>query len=130
MEQFPRIHTLGIITEIQKMMAELKCEPGQCQGRIIFMSTFNDIKWRAPGNEENCAANSLNVATYAKRFPFGCWSCLGPGSQKKWYGTHVNKLDEKCNKIAEVMMLNFAESGHPVFQATSPLGRGAFKKQR
>ena len=28
------------------------------------------------------------------------------------------------------MMLNFAESGHPVFRATSALERGELKKQR
>ena len=27
------------------------------------------------------------------------------------------------------MMLNFAESGHPVFRATSPLGRGELKSK-
>ena len=29
----------------KKMMAELKCEPEQFQGRIIFISMFNDIRW-------------------------------------------------------------------------------------
>ena len=42
---FPGFTTLGILSEIQKMMAELKCEPEQFQGRIIFMSMFNDIIW-------------------------------------------------------------------------------------
>ena len=69
--------------EIQNMMAELKCEPEQFQGRTIFMSMFNDIIWRTPGKEENCVANSMNVATCAKRFPFGCWSFLGLGCEKK-----------------------------------------------
>ena len=52
-------------------------------------------------------ANSKNVATYAKRFPLGCWSYLGPGCEKKW----------------------FAESGHPVFWATSPLRRRIEKER-
>ena len=34
--KFPGFTTLAILTEIQKMMAELKCEPEQFQGRIIF----------------------------------------------------------------------------------------------
>ena len=40
---FPRVTTLGILDEIQKMMTESKCEPEQIKGRIIFMSMFNDI---------------------------------------------------------------------------------------
>ena len=80
---FPGFITLGILDEIQKMMAELRCEPEQFQGRIIFMSMYNDIKWGAPGNGENCMAISMNVAAYANKFPQGCWSFLGPGSEKK-----------------------------------------------
>ena len=64
---FPGFTTLGILDEIQKMISELKCELEQFQGRIIFMFMYNDIVWRTPGNEENCVANSRNVATYARR---------------------------------------------------------------
>ena len=126
---FPGFTTLGILNEIQKMMAESRCEPEQFQGRIIFMSMFNDIMWSTPGNEENCVANTLNVATHAKRFPLGCWSYLGPGCEKMWYGTHVNKPNGEWNRVAEIMMINFAESGHPKFQATSPLERGELKSK-
>ena len=62
---------------------------------------------------------SMSVAAYAKKFPPGCWSFLGPGCEKKWYGTNVSKSNGEWNKTAEVMMLNFAESGHPVFRSTS-----------
>ena len=44
-KNFPGFTTLGILNEIQKMMADFKCEPEQFQGRIIFMSMFNDTKW-------------------------------------------------------------------------------------
>ena len=83
---------------------------------------------RTPGNEERRVANSLNVATYAKRFPFGCWSYLGLGCEKKWYGTH-SKPNGEWNGVAEIMMINFAESGHPTFQATCPLERGELKNK-
>ena len=33
-------------------MGELKCEPEQFPGRIIFMSMYNDILWRTPGDGE------------------------------------------------------------------------------
>ena len=130
MENFPGFTTLEILNEIRKMVAELKCEPEQFQGRIIFMSMFNDIIWGGtPGNEENCVATSLNVAIYARRFPFGCWSYLGLGCEKKLYGTHVTKPNGEWNRVAEIMMINFAESGHPIFQASSPLERGVLKSK-
>ena len=49
--------------------------------------------------------------------------------RKKWYGTHVNKPNGKWNRVAEIMMINFAESGHPIFQATSSMGRGELKSK-
>ena len=52
-----------------------------------------------------------------------------PGSDKKWYGTHVNKPDGEWEKTAEGMMLNFAESGHPVFCASSTLERAALQSK-
>ena len=83
------------------------------------MSMYKDIRRRTAGNEDNSVANFFNAATYAKRFPFECWSYVGPGCQKKWCGTHVNKPNSEWNRVAEIIMINFAESGHPIFQATS-----------
>ena len=121
---FTGFTTLGILTEIQKMMAELHCEPEQFQRRIIFKSMFNDMVWGERGNTEKCIMNAGTVANCARRFPLGRWSCLGPGPEKKWYGTCSDKPDGTWDKIAERMLLNFAESGHPVFRATSALETG------
>ena len=33
------------------------------------------------------------------------------------------------DRVAELMMIRFAESGHPVFRATSPLSRGTLKSK-
>ena len=52
------------------------------------------------------------------------WSFLGPGSEKKWYSIHIDRPQGECDRVAELMMIKFSESGHPVFQATSPLSRG------
>ena len=71
----------------------------------------------------------MNVATYAKRFPLECWSFVGPGCENQWYGTQVNKPSGEWNRVAENMMINFAESGHPIFQATSPLERRELKSK-
>ena len=34
-----------------------------------------------------CFSNSEQVKNYAKRFLRGHWTFLGPGDEKKWYGT-------------------------------------------
>ena len=75
-------------------------------------------------NTEICITNSVTVANYARRFFLGRWSFLGPGSEKKWSGTYSDKPLGDWDKTAERMMLNFAESGHPIFRATSALERG------
>ena len=67
------------------------------------------------------------IVSHAKRFPNRCWSYLG--CEKKWHGTHVSKPNGEWNRVAEIMMLNFAESGHPVFRATSASGRGDLKSE-
>ena len=65
----------------------------------------------------------MKVATYARRFPLGRSSFLGPGLEKKWYGTYSDKPDGDFDKTGEQMMLNFAESEHPVFRASSAVER-------
>ena len=50
-KDFQGFTTLGNLDEIQKMMAELKFEPEQFQGRIIFMSRHNVTFLGTPGNE-------------------------------------------------------------------------------
>ena len=80
-------------------------------------------------NEEWCLANSLIVADYWRRFAQGHWSFLGPGSEKEWYGTHTYKPHGKWDRVAEDMMLNFSESGHPVFRGSSAFEQGGLKSK-
>ena len=65
--------------------------------------------------------NLDNVAEYARKFAPGHWSFLGPGSEEKWYGTHIYKSNGEWDEVAEIMMINFSESGHPVFRGSSAL---------
>ena len=81
---------------------------------------YNDIIWGERGKTGKCEINSVTVANYARRFMLGRWSFLGAGSEKKNYGTYSVKPDGDWDKTAELRMLNFAESGHPVFRATAP----------
>ena len=50
------------------------------------------------------------------------------GSEKKWYPSE-NSPQGEWDHIAEDMLLRFAESGHPIFRATTPLSRGKLKSK-
>ena len=103
---FPGITTLGLLEKIQSLMRDLQCEPEHFKDRIIFMSMYNDIAWGEKGNAERCEYNSQTVAECARTFPRGHWSFLGPGSEKKWYGTYTDKPDGSWDRMAENMMMN------------------------
>ena len=81
------------------------------------------------GNEDSRIANFINVGEYARRFAHRHLSFVGPGSEKKWYGTHTYKPSGEWDRVAEDMMINFSESGHPVFRGSSALERGALKSK-
>ena len=69
------------------------------------------------GNTEECNQNSIAVSKYARRFPCGRWSCLGPGSEKKWYKNCSDRPDRDWDRTAEMMILQLrTESGHPIFE--------------
>ena len=124
----PGFTTLQLVHEVQKFMSKMG-EPEQFPGRIIFMSMFNDIIWGYKDNETGCIANSTLVSLFAKRFPAGRWSFLGPGSETKWYSTNKERQGGKWVRVAELMMIKFGESGHPVFRATSPFSGGMLKSK-
>ena len=69
------------------------------------------------------------VADYARKFAQGHWWFLGPGSEETWYGIHVYKPDGEWDDVADIMMINFSESGHPVFRGSSAFERGDFKSK-
>ena len=93
------------------------------------MSMFNDISWGSKDNEKECESNVQLVSLYAKRFGAGQWSFLGPGSEKKWYSISEDSTQGEWDTMAEKMMSEFVESGHPIFRATSPLSRGQPKSK-
>ena len=92
------------------------------------MSMFNDISCDRKGNKDERLANAGVVKVLARRFGIGQWSFIGPGSEKKWYPSD-NSPQGAWDNIAEQMLLEFAESGHPTFRATTPLSRGVLKSK-
>ena len=106
--------------------------PDNFTGRILFMSMFNDISCGTKDNEEECLANAKLVSLYARRFPNfpkGQWSFVGPGCEKKWYSISEDSPQGIWDTIAERMLLEFAESGCPIFPAPTPLSRGQLKSK-
>ena len=87
------------------------------------MSMFNDISCDKKDNEEECLANAKVVSIFAKKFGIEQWSFIGPGSEKKWYSMEENSPQGIWDHIADKMLLEFAESGCPIFRATTPLSR-------
>ena len=92
------------------------------------MSMFNDISCDRKGNKDECLANAGVVKVLARKFGVGQWSFIGPGSEKKWYSAE-NSPQGAWDNIAEEMLLEFAESAHPTFRATTPLSRGQLKSK-
>ena len=115
--------------KVQKFLSRLSVEPEKFTGRIILMSMFNDISWGSKDNKKECKSSAQLVFLYAKRFGARQWSFLGPGLEKKWYFTSEDSPQGEWDRIAEHMMLTFAESKHPVFRSTSPLSRGVLKSK-
>ena len=126
----PRFTTLHLIDKVQELMTKMG-DPSQFQGRIIFMSMFIDIIWRSTDNERECIANATFVTLFAKKiFPPGRWSFFGLGSEKKCYSTYIDRPRREWDRVAEIMMIKFRESGHQIFRATSPLSRERSKQRR
>ena len=125
---FPGFTTLQLCDKITELLSSLGQSPEAFTGRILFMSMFNDISCEGKGNKEQCLKDADFVKTFARRFGIGQWSFIGPGSEKKWYPSE-NSPQGAWDHIAEDMLLTFAESGHPIFRATTPLSRGQLKSK-
>ena len=67
------------------------------------------------------------VSILVKKFGIGQWSFLGPGSEKKWYCMEEDSPQGIWDHVADEMLVEFAESGCPIFRATTPLSRCTLK---
>ena len=46
-----------------------------------------------------------------------------------WYGTYTDKPDGSWDEIAENMMTNFSDFGHPIFRASGAFERGEWRSK-
>ena len=119
---------MQLCDKISDLLSSLGQSPETFTGRILFMSMFNDIFCDRYDNKDECLRNARVVKVFAKKFGIGQWSFIGPGSEKKWYSSE-NSPQGAWDNIAEQMLLKFAERGHPIFRATTPLSRGQLKSK-
>ena len=126
---FQGFNTLQNSEEVKRLLFRLDETPENFTGRILLMSMFNDISCGTEDNETECLANAKLVSLYVRRCGKGQWSFIGPGSEKKWHSISGDSPRGIWDKIAERMLLEFAESGCPIFRATSPLSRGQLKSK-
>ena len=128
MGHFPRFTTLQFCDKISDLLSSIGQTPESFTGRILLVSMFNDIFCDRYDNKDECLKNADFVKTFVGRFGIGQWSFIGPGSEKKWYPSE-NSPQGAWDHIAEEMLLQFAESGHPIFRATTSLSRGQLKSK-
>ena len=81
---------------------------------LVYQKTKKNNAWRMP--------NSFLCLQRQRSF-------VGPGSEKKWYCISEDSPQEVWDNMAERMFLEFAESGCPIFRATSPLSRGRLRSK-
>ena len=84
---FSGFTTLQLCDKINDLLSVLGQTPATFKGRILFTSMFNDTSCDRKGNKDECLANGRVVKVLARRFGFGQWSFIGPGSEKKWYSS-------------------------------------------
>ena len=126
---FPGFTTLQLCGKVNDLLSDLGKTPETFTRRNLFMSMFNDISCGTKDNEEECLAHAKVVSLYARKFGTGQWSFIDPSSEKKWYSMKEDSPQGIWDNIADEMLLEFAESGHPIFRATTPLSRGALKSK-
>ena len=124
----PGFNTLQLSEEVKSLLYRLGETPENSTRRIIFMSMFNDISCGSKDNKKECECQThfSNAKRFGKK---GQWSFVGPGSEKKWYSIREDSPQGIWDKIAEKMLIEFAESGCPNFRATTPLSRGQLKSK-
>ena len=113
---FPGLDTLQLCGKVKDILSKVGETPDNFTGRILLMSMFNDISCGTKDNEKECVANAKVVSIYAKEFGVAQWSFIGPSFEKKWYSMEEDSPQGIWDHIAEKMLVEFVESGCPIFR--------------
>ena len=73
----------------------------------------------------------MNLSTYAEYADIDSRAVIGLswGLDQKWYETNTDKPDRSSDRMAEEMILNFSDSSHPIFRASSAFERGEVRSK-
>ena len=115
---FPGFTKLQLCDKINDLLSNLGQTPATFTGRVLFMSMFNDISCDRKDNKDECLRNAESVKVFARRFGIGQWSLLDQVLKRS--GILPRSPQGAWDNIAEQMLLEFAESGHPIFRARTP----------
>ena len=125
---FPGFTTFGLLEQIQKIVEDRLVNQSSSMAGSSSCQCSTTLYVEKKEMQRN-VKNSRAVTNYARRFPRGHWSFLGPGSEKKWCGRCSDKPDGVCDKTAKDVVLEFAETTHPMFRASSALERGELRSK-
>ena len=130
-EHLSRIWYVAALRQSQKFAEQIKRNIRKfLRNYILFLRRcFNDISCGTRDNEQQSLANARLVSLYVRKFGKGQWSFIGSGSEKKRYSMKGDSPQGICDKLAEKMLIEFAESGCPIFRATTLVQRFT-QKQR
>ena len=118
---FPGFTTLQLCGKVTDLLSRLGETPETFTGRILFMSMFNDISCDKKDNEEECLANAEVVSIFAKKFGIGQWCIYWSRFREETVFMEENSPQGIWDYIAEKMLVQFAESGCPIFRATDSI---------
>ena len=128
-QNFPGATSLDLLLKIQRDLEGKRTTPEDFSDRIIFMSMFNDIVLDKKGNEYSCNTTAREIIEYASGFNDRHSAFLGPGEESTWCQGYAINCGGKWDLRASQMVEDYENSGHPVFQGISPLGRGILKRK-
>ena len=126
---FPGLTTLQLCGKVTDLMRDLGETPktftgkfSLCQCSTTFLVTEKATKmnvWQMPESSKYLQGNLVLDNGHL----------LVQVLKKKWYSMEDNSPQGIWDHIADKMLLEFAESGHPIFRATTPLSRGNLKSR-
>ena len=129
MEYLPRIHHVAAQPQSSEVTVEIEWNTREFHKTNYLHVDVQRHLMGSKDNKKECESNAQHFSLFATRFGARQWSVLGPRSEKKWYSINEDSPQGEWEKMAEKMMVTLAESGHPVFRATSPLSRGVLQSK-
>ena len=128
-ECFPRIHHIAVQPQSPRVIVMIERNT-----REVYWTHHLYVQQHLMGiygqQERMRGKCSTRLSHNAKRFGAGQWSFLGLGSEKRWYSISADSPQGEWDKIAELMMLKFGESGHQVFSIYESIVQRSAWEQR